>query len=162
MKFANNANYIALFQDDLYMKGFLSNLYLRPSCYACSFKTMNRQSDITLADFWGVQHVFPEMDDDKGISIVMTNSEKGQMLFDSIKGELILCTQKVNIKVIEKYNSSAIRSVIAHNNRSYFFENIDKFTFENLVHKCLKVSFEIKVKKFVLKALSKIKTTIKK
>ena len=38
---------------DLYLKGFLQNLYLRPSCHECKFRCQNRPIDITLADFLG-------------------------------------------------------------------------------------------------------------
>lgn len=56
------------------MKGFLSNLYLRPSCYRCSVKCGKICSDITIGDFWGVQNFFPNFDDDKGVSAVIVNS----------------------------------------------------------------------------------------
>lgn len=45
---------------DLYLKGFLQNLYLRPSCHECHFCRQNRPTDITLADFWGVAEELPE------------------------------------------------------------------------------------------------------
>ena len=74
--FANNAQYLQRFDGDPYMNAFLHDLSLRPSCYSCRFKTLIRQSDITLADFWGIEHVCPEMDDNKGTSLVLVNSEK--------------------------------------------------------------------------------------
>lgn len=61
---------------DLYMRAFLQNISLRDSCYNCKFKKYNRLSDITLADFWGVQNLLPEIDDDKGVSLVIINSDK--------------------------------------------------------------------------------------
>ena len=57
------------------MKIFLQNLSLRDSCYDCKFKKYNRISDITLADFWGIDNIMPEMNDNKGTSLVVINSE---------------------------------------------------------------------------------------
>lgn len=58
---------------NIFLRGFLADLYLRPSCYACPSKSFKSGSDITIGDFWGVQHVMPEIDDDKGVSVVMVN-----------------------------------------------------------------------------------------
>ncbi len=71
------------FRKDLYFMGFLKNLYLRPSCYACPAKGGRCASDITIADYWGVQRVLPKFHDDKGVGLALTWSDKGQMLYES-------------------------------------------------------------------------------
>lgn len=63
---------------DLYLKGFLSNLFLRRSCYRCSFKGGGGGSDITLADGWGIERIAPELNDDKGLSLVLVNTPAGE------------------------------------------------------------------------------------
>lgn len=63
------------FQND-YMRLFLSDLILRPSCYNCLSKSGRSGADITLGDFWGVEKKYPEFDDDRGISLVMVNRDK--------------------------------------------------------------------------------------
>src|SRR5690606_29256323 len=108
--------------NDLYMRAFLRNVCLRPSCYDCMFKSLNRQSDITLADFWGIQNVLPEMDDDKGTSLIFVNSQTGKELFDDIKDGMLY--QEVDINEAVKYNSAAIKSVIPNNNRDNFFKDL--------------------------------------
>lgn len=75
------------FTNNLFMKGFLANLYLRPSCYSCPANSGKSGSDITLGDFWGIQNVMPSMDDDKGTSLVMLNTEKGRQIFNTITCE---------------------------------------------------------------------------
>lgn len=60
-----------------YMTGFLANLYLRPSCHACPAKKGKSRSDISLADFWGIQKVDPELYSDRGVSLVMAHTDKG-------------------------------------------------------------------------------------
>lgn len=63
------------------MKGFLSDLYLPPSCYECRCKNGISHSDITIRDYWGVKEVDKELDDDRVLSVVMLNTEKGQEFF---------------------------------------------------------------------------------
>lgn len=76
--------------EDDYRRGYHMNVYERPSCYECKFKGFPRMSDITLADFWGLQQIDPEMDRNLGTSLVLINSEKGAKYFDEIKGKLEL------------------------------------------------------------------------
>lgn len=52
------------------MKGFLSNVYLRPSCHSCKCKNGISHSDLTLADFWGIDIIAPDFYDDKGVSLI--------------------------------------------------------------------------------------------
>lgn len=58
------------------MRGFLADLYTRPSCHACPAKQLKSGSDITLGDFWGIESLMPEIDDDKGVSAIIVNSDK--------------------------------------------------------------------------------------
>lgn len=69
-------------RENLFMQAFLNNLILRPSCYACKAKAGRSGSDITIADFWGIESYYPEMDDDKGTGLVLLNTEKGQNMYD--------------------------------------------------------------------------------
>ena len=71
--------------NDPYLYGFLRNLYLRPSCYDCVEKSLNRKSDVTLADYWGIEHVHPDFAHDKGVSLVFANTPNGKALLDRIK-----------------------------------------------------------------------------
>lgn len=124
LEFENGNNYHGKFRDDLYMKGFLSNIYLRPSCYECSFKTANRQADITLADFWGIQDILPEMDDDKGTSFVWIHSEKGKKLFDKLTDSI--CFKPVDTDKALSRNTSAVKAAPLTQKREEFFDYIKR------------------------------------
>ncbi len=88
--FANKRHYISDRYTDKFMKGYLEyNLFMRESCYSCPFKDIPRVSDITLADFWGIELLHPEMDQNLGTSMVMLNSDKGEKVFDSMKHAMI-------------------------------------------------------------------------
>ena len=63
---------------DPYMLLFLQDMTLRPSCYQCPFRKGRSGSDLTLADLWNVSEAAPEMDDDRGVSLILVNSEKGR------------------------------------------------------------------------------------
>lgn len=77
--------YTASLKKDEFMKAFLRNLCLRESCYNCKFKGNNRTSDITMADFWGIEKVNKEFSDDKGISAIIINTKKGEQIFNKIE-----------------------------------------------------------------------------
>lgn len=62
----------------LFFRLFFNHLILRPACHRCGYASFNRPGDITLGDFWGVEKQFPEFDDDKGVSLVMCNTQKGR------------------------------------------------------------------------------------
>ena len=115
------------------MQAFLRNTSLRESCYNCQFKKKRRVSDITLADFWGIENIAPEMDDDKGTSLVIINSEKGKQIFEQIKDKIIY--KQVDFEEAIRYNPSMTSSVKKDPNREKFFENLDKMLFDELVKK---------------------------
>ena len=73
---------------DIFMQFFLRDYCLRPSCYNCAAKE-NKMSDMTIADFWGIDEVDPSMNDHKGNSLVILRNSKADTLFDSIKNNLV-------------------------------------------------------------------------
>ncbi|MEG2151349.1 MAG: Coenzyme F420 hydrogenase/dehydrogenase, beta subunit C-terminal domain [Bacteroidaceae bacterium] len=66
---------------NIFMRGFLRNLYLRPSCYDCPSKCFKSGSDITIGDYWGIS---TDLDDDKGVSLVLINTWKGTTLYSKL------------------------------------------------------------------------------
>ncbi len=102
-----------------FFRGFLKNVYLRKSCYSCAFIGIDRISDITIADFWGVDSIRPEIDDDKGISAVLIHSQKGQNIIDDLHPNTQLWTQSIEDVIIN--NKSMVKSVPMPTKRSRFF-----------------------------------------
>ena len=129
----DNSEYIKAHEQDPYMQAFLRNTSLRESCYNCQFKKKHRISDITLADFWGIENIAPEMDDNKGTSLVIINSEKGKQIFEQIKDKIIY--KQVDFEEAIRYNPSMTTSVKPDPNREKFFDNLDKMPFDELVKK---------------------------
>jgi coenzyme F420-reducing hydrogenase beta subunit len=69
---------------------FYRHVMFRESCYNCKYTTTNRKSDITVADFWGVGKVLPELDDNRGVSLVLVHSEKGKEIFNALCKKVIV------------------------------------------------------------------------
>jgi coenzyme F420-reducing hydrogenase beta subunit len=142
--FENNMEYRQTLDKDLYMKAFLKDICLRPSCYACEFKTLNRESDITLADFWGIENLLPEMDDDKGTSLIFINSKNGQSMLKKIKDQILY--NEIDINKAVSYNSAAIKSAEYNPKKDSFFEELDKIRFDKLVRKYCSNSIYTRIK----------------
>lgn len=102
---------------NLYMRGFLKDLYLRPSCHACPSKSSKSGSDITIADFWGIEKFYPEFDDDKGVSLVFVNTSKASDVFTKLQ----LDNFAIPFETAISSNSSYSNSVAIPNNRKMFF-----------------------------------------
>lgn len=120
-----------------YLKGFIHNLYLRPCCHDCHVKSWKSGSDINLADAWGIWNYYPELDNDRGCSIVTLLSSKGEKYFELIKesGKFIMGSEDF----ILKHNSAAYHSAKPHKNRKKFFKLLvdSQYTFSEIIHKCL-------------------------
>lgn len=94
--FGDGKVYKANTYDDPYIRGFLRELFLRPSCHQCHYASVSRVADLTLADFWGyVETSRVDRDHDKGISMIMINSENGKRLFDRANTKLRLYERPV-------------------------------------------------------------------
>lgn len=121
LHFSNSKEYEKNFEEDLFMKLFLANICLRPSCHECKFKSLNRSSDITIGDSWGIEKYMPEMDDDKGTSVVLIHSEKGQRLFELCQSEMFF--RQAEVDMILPPTADSRRSVAVHFGRTRFFKN---------------------------------------
>lgn len=127
---------------NLFMHGYLSNnLYIRPSCGNCDFKGVPRHSDITLADFWGIE---AELDDDQGTSLVLVNSEKGKKLFEQTKAAFEW--YKRDFGEIFKGNVCFEGSVNVPKESEQFLKALDTGKFSEVLKKYSKVSLGKKVK----------------
>lgn len=105
-----------------YMRAFLSNIILRPSCYNCPAKQGRSHSDITIADFWGIDVIDPNFNDDKGCGAVLINTTKGAGV-DIISQSIY---KEKTFDEIIKYNPSYYKNSIPHRKREEFFNNLDK------------------------------------
>lgn len=105
-----------------YMRLFLSDIALRPSCYACRAKNGRSGSDISIADYWGADRLMPEFYDDKGTSLVIINSEKGIRLFLSAASSAPgIRYAGTSLDDARKFNAGFSENVRVPYMRPYFF-----------------------------------------
>ena len=121
------SNKISYQQDanrDAFLLAFRKNMTLRPSCYKCRFKGAEGHcSDLTLGDFWGFEQEIEELyDDDRGVSWITANTDKGEQLLKVISSKM--WCRSVSVSQGEKHNSSSIQSVSVPKNRDAFFSNV--------------------------------------
>lgn len=122
--------------DNIYMKAFLDNLILRPSCYDCPAKLLKSGSDITLADFWSVEKILPQWkNDDKGTSLLLINTEKGNNILNAINNHIHM--NCVSLDSVKQYNSAITESASLHQYRDSFFKEYasGKFSVNYLIVK---------------------------
>lgn len=121
-----------------YLKGFLANLYLRPSCHHCNDKEWNSGSDITIADAWGIGNYMPDFDDDTGCSVISMLTPKGAHILKVLKETGLVCMHQIDGDFIKTYNPAAFISAKPHKKRKTFFKYIRAGKdFHSVINKCL-------------------------
>lgn len=138
-----------------YLRGFMSNVYLRPSCYSCAFKCLKSKSDITLGDFWNIRLYNKHLDDNQGLSLMLLNNSRGLCLANAIRSEVAFYS-------IPNYdinsNFALMNSVVASNKRSCFYDLYNTHdSFIGLIRDILKLNFKEKVKLYMLKIKRRLK-----
>ena len=135
VNFANGKEYCKDRYHDLFFIGYLqAGNFTRPSCYECHFKGFPQKADITLADFWGIENIDKSMDQDRGTSLVMVNSDKGMALFNSIKDNIVW--KEFTMSDARAGNPAMCSSLKSSKpNRKDFFAALDKEPFEKVAKK---------------------------
>ncbi len=145
-------------QKNRFVNGFIKNLFLRPSCHNCSFKSLNRISDITIADFWGVKHICPKLYDNKGCSLVVINTTKGEHIFDSLKPGMIY--EESNINEAAYHNPAMIKSVAPHIKRQDFFERCNDENIGTLIDELCKEAMNVRIQRYLHRICRRIRRVI--
>ncbi len=135
--------------DDPYLIMFLRDICLRPSCYKCKAKEFESMADLTIADLWGVHEYAPELYDDKGMSLVLIQSKKGQQIFIEIQEELK--SKEVPFDQAIKWNPSYCSSVNRPKERDVFFKDMNVYSFKNLQKKYVNIPLKVKIKRIIKK-----------
>lgn len=137
--------------EDPYFRMFNSNLCLRPSCYQCQAKDGESGADITLGDFWNVESVFPELNDNKGISMVLLNSDKGKKLFETVRKEFYATNKGLSYELAKKCNPAIYKSQPYPAVRSAFYADMNNMSFCRLSEKYVPATMKIALKALLLR-----------
>lgn len=135
VNFDNGQQYVEDRWHDAYFVGYLQyGGFTRPSCYECHFKGFPQKADITLADFWGIENIDKSMDQDRGTSLVMVNSDKGMALFNEIKPNIVW--KEFTLDDAKRENPALEGSLEATvQNREEFFTALDTKPFDEVAKK---------------------------
>lgn len=125
-------------RDTSYMKLFFSDMFIRESCFRCQFKGLNRKSDITIGDFWGVNRFFELSHENlkKGVSVIICNSKKGKKILESLEDSLelfqadesIFETTNIYLKqsAVRPYDKNRFKNSLKNNNLDEILIKIQK------------------------------------
>lgn len=147
--FNDNSKYTTISRENPFQTGFLDNIYLRPSCYKCIYAKLPRIGDISLADFWGYDGKLLKDNQNKGLSVVIVSSEKGKIIFEEIKENLIL--EKVSEQYVKDRCRHAYTHPIVNENREKFFKDFKGMKFKKI---CRKYNME---QPTIIRLLKKVK-----
>lgn len=150
------------YTDNPFMRGFLADIYLRPSCYACPAKSGKSGSDITIADAWGMDKFASEHDDNKGACYVLENTEKGAAYMRMFSFE----QHAVGFDAIKRYNSAYIFFAKPHAKRAKFFKEYTKKrkeqTFKDILYQVLTPTYLDRLKWSINRRVTSIKNLLHK
>lgn len=155
LDFSNGISEVRHHDQNIYMRGYKNDLFLRPACYQCPFKGIERKTDLTLGDLWGGDHLAPDLcADNKGTSLVLIHSEKGMSLFEAMKDQLnwqavdALCAAKLNPSIVEatKMPDKRARFLNELNKKGNFHTTVRKFTRDPIKIRVYHISIGIKMK----------------
>ena len=118
--FENGAEYKQNQRDDMMIMSFLRGKCSRECCYDCKFKQKVRLADFTLADFWGIEHLAPELNDEKGVSSVYVNSEKAARIIQAVRSRADF--REMDLDSAVSYNLAMVESETMRSDRAAFLQ----------------------------------------
>lgn len=113
-----------------YNRGFQISLMARPSCYSCEFIKEKRVGDITIGDFWGIEKFNKAWNDNIGVSLIMTNNKKGELILNEVKNSLNIESKELNEAFLKNHDWH----IIMNRNRNEFFSKLEKKNINDLLY----------------------------
>ncbi len=151
LPFETGKRYFKELGEDPFLTIFLKNYCLRESCYDCRVKKAGSAADITIGDFWGVEHVAPEIDNSMGVSLALVHTEKGKEYYKSVSKHMK--TIQTDYDSAIAYNSAMDHSVNRPKDRDRFFTDMNHMAWEKLVKKYTTVSLKVRIRKILSKSI---------
>lgn len=153
-KFKNGKKKINTLDVKLFNRLFLQRLILTEKCFSCNFANINRITDITLGDFWGIEKIMPDFSNENGVSEILVNTDKGKSVIDNIKKfnennleiRIKRCFSNEYIKYQNNLNKSADKPInydkFSNEYKKYGMDYVIKkyagYTFKNYIKEHLK------------------------
>ena len=110
---------------------FMGDTILRPCCYECPYKSVMHPGDITIADYWGIENAAPGFADNKGVSLVLINNEKGEKALENVEEQLIIKRTKIEDSMQPPLKAPFPRPI----NRDVFWSDFKSKSFDFIAKK---------------------------
>lgn len=123
---------------DPFTRAFLDGYTYRESCYQCLYARGERIGDLTGGDYWGIKRHHPEFFSEKGISLLLVNTEQGKKLFDKISENLLFIPSK--LEWMQEINGNLKRPTIRSTKRDIIYTNLHNKSMSQFVKEDLKVN----------------------
>lgn len=144
--FSNKMEVLQSHRTDPYMQLFLRDQILRPSCYECPFRSVKRTTDLTLADCWGVRGLCQDMDDDKGLSLVLVHTKRGKDLIQELLNKGKLVGRELPPERVLTANPSLIRQPALREDRRECFAAMDQLSMKELAEQYARCSLTVQLR----------------
>lgn len=149
IKYADGSELSELHDDNLWIRAFIKNIDLRPSCYQCAFKVFRSQADITLADLWGDRLLLTNQNDDKGITLLIARTPKARDFLIGVEA-----IQDYTLQDVVPFNGALVIPAKQHPRRSEFMTCMKKSeSFSGLIKTMTKAPFVLRLKRVISRAI---------
>lgn len=133
------------------MKSYLEYSNIRPSCFKCQFKGLERPSDFTISDCWGIAENNKEINDDKGLSALLIQNERALIFYNEVSQQLT--SMKYDAQELMAGNWTTFKSITPNPNREEFFEKVE---LEGTI-KALRHYFGLSIKDWIIYYIRRFK-----
>lgn len=160
--------YFSGVESDPYLRAFFSNLCDRPVCYSCPFKKRYRRTDLTLWDFFDVGRMSEMLDNNLGVTRVLTHSKAGEAIMESVVNGGSATVETVDPDLMISGFNEMYNSVPYNEKRSQFVEDLEAMDGASLMDKWFPDTMRVKAERVARRTLQslgvydKVKFAIKK
>lgn len=142
------------FRDSYYNLYYVRNNVSRMSCYCCKYATQKRVGDFTIGDYWNIPDVVPELDYEKGVSVILANNQKAQGIIREVKDSVVIYETELSAAV--KGNGNLSRYAEMPDSRKNIYKKILKNGFEKTAKEERKFSYVVPfIKRHMPKGIKK-------
>lgn len=157
--FDNGKEIIDTYESQLYIRLFMSSLITNKGCFSCPFANMKRNADFTIGDFWGIEDVMPDFPVQKGVSLILSNTDKGNMIIGRImhsisEGEFI---RECKDDSFLNYQHNLNRPTEKPQNYDKFWDDYNNHGFDYIIKQYDLYTFYRKSRFLVRKAINRCK-----
>lgn len=144
---SNTKNYHQGIDTDYYLRSFFSGVNIRPSCTQCAFKKRYRNTDFTIWDCFDVDKFSKKLDNDKGVTRILTHSDLADVILKESASQLEIVEIDPD-KAVEGVKEM-FHSVSVNPRREAFFKDLNQWDVEVCFHKYFPITLRHRLEKYI-------------